>query len=68
MGAPERCIVNIGTGRVVGAAFAAVGAIGVGGQARNPGLPAKRQGKCQRVFLVRPTTSLAAHRDGQLAA
>src|SRR5262245_8446089 len=66
-GAPDRCVVNICASRVIGAAHAAVSAIGVGGKARNAGLPAKRQGKRQRVFLVRPATALAAHRDGELA-
>src|SRR5262249_16548104 len=66
-GAPDGCVVNIGASRVVGTAHAAVSAIGAGGQARNAGLPAKRQGKRQRVFLVRPATALAAHRDGELA-
>src|SRR5215510_6045396 len=67
-GAPERCVVNIGAGRVIGAAHAAVGAVGVGGQARNAGLSTKRQGKRQRVFLIWPATALAAHRHGEFAA
>src|SRR5215470_19632763 len=67
-GALQGRVVHIGAGRIVGAAHAAVGAVGVGGQACDAGLPAKRKGERQRVFLIGTAAPLAAHRHGELAA
>src|SRR5262249_54108347 len=66
-GAPEGCVVNSAPGRTVGTRSAATSGIGGGGQTWKAGPPARRQGKRQRIFLVRPAASLAAHRHGELA-
>ena len=60
--------VDEGAGRVVGAAAAAVGAVGIGGQRRDAGGAVEVDGERQRIFLVGPAAALAAQRDGEFAA
>src|SRR3954471_5880356 len=59
--------IRSGARRIVGRAFAAVGAIGVGGERRNALRAVEFDRERQRVFLVRPATALAANRDGEFA-
>ena len=67
-GAAKRRRVDEGAGRIVGAAAAAVGSIGIGGQRRNAGGAVEVDGKRESVFLVGPAAALAAQGDRQLAA
>ena len=58
-GATKRRRVDEGAGRVVGAAAAAVGAVGIGGQRRDAGGAVEVDGERQRVFLVGPAAASA---------
>src|SRR5437588_2717708 len=60
--------VDVGTRRVLCRPGAAVGAIGVARQRRDPRGAGKMDRERQRVFLVRPAAPAAADRDGEFAA
>src|SRR5215470_18879011 len=64
----QRGVVNKGAGRIIGAAAASVGAVGITGNSRNPRRGPERLGERQRVFLVRTASALAAERHGEFAA
>src|SRR5215470_12306974 len=64
----QRGVVNKGAGRIIGAAAASVGAVGITGNSRNPGRGAERLGERQRVFLVRTAAPPTAKGYGEFAA
>src|SRR5262245_25970922 len=64
----QRGVVNKGAGRIIGAAAAAVGAVGIAGNSRDPWRGPERLGERQSVFLVRAAASLAAQGYGEFAA
>ena len=61
-------IVDKSAGRIVGAAAAAVGAVGVGRKAAHARGAAKVDGERQCIFLVGSALAVAAQGHGQLAA
>src|SRR4051812_12435660 len=60
--------VHSGAGRVIGRAFAAVRAVGVGGERRNALRAGEFDRERERIFLVRPAAALTANGDRELAA
>src|SRR5215468_7128911 len=64
----QRGVVNKSAGRIIGAAAAAVGAVGIAGNRRNPRRSPERLSERQSVFLVRTAASLAAKRYSEFAA
>src|SRR5258708_6258486 len=64
----KRGVINKSAGRIIGAAAAAVGAVGIAGNCRDSRRGPKRLGERQSVFLVRTAASLAAKGYGEFAA
>src|SRR5260370_13678379 len=64
----QRGVVDKSAGRIIGAAAAAVGAVGVAGNRRDSGRGPERLGERQSVFLIRTAASLAAKGHGEFAA
>src|SRR5438093_902079 len=67
-GARHRGFVDQRAGRIIRAAGAAVGAVGVAGERRNSPRAGERARERQRIFLVRSAAAVSAQRDGELAA
>src|SRR5258708_33961661 len=64
----QRGVINKSAGRIIGAAAAAVGAVGIAGNCRDSSRGPKRLGERQSVFLVRTAASLAAKGYGEFPA
>src|SRR6202521_5559048 len=67
-GAGKRCFVDESAGGIGRPPAAAVGAVSIGGERRDPGRAAERQRQRQRIFLVGTAAAGALQRHRQLAA